>query len=80
MIQKKNINLNEIIWKIHIHKGEALFQSVTRTYIFKNNKLKLLEAPAGFQFSFQVDNHFYFQDVTKGILEYKSGKLFQLKN
>ncbi|KQX00828.1 triple tyrosine motif-containing protein [Flavobacterium sp. Root420] len=80
MIKKKNINLSEIIWKIHIHKGEVLFQSVTRAYIFKNNKLKILEAPARFQFSFQVDNHLYFQDVTKGVLEYKSGKLFQLKN
>ena len=80
MVNKNNINLNEIIWKIHIHKGEVIFQSFTRAYIFKNNKLKLLQAPTRFQFSFQVNNHLYFQDITAGLLEYKNGKLFRLKN
>ena len=80
MVDKKDINLNEIIWKIHIHKGEVIFQSFTRAYLFKNNKLKLLKAPTRFQFSFQINNHLYFQDITDGILEYKNGKLSQLKN
>lgn len=54
LINKDNIKAIDFIWKIHIHKGEVLFQSFTRAYIFKNQKLKLLESPNRFQFSFQV--------------------------
>jgi ligand-binding sensor domain-containing protein/DNA-binding CsgD family transcriptional regulator len=80
MVNTNTAKLAGFIWKIHIHNGEVIFQSFERAYIFKNNKLKLLEAPTKFQFSFQVNNHLYFQDKTAGIVEYKNGKLFQLKN
>ena len=80
MININTVKLTGYIWKIHIHKGEVIFQSFERAFIFKNNKLRLLEAPTKFQFSFQVNNHLYFQDITAGIIEYKNGKLFQLKN
>jgi DNA-binding CsgD family transcriptional regulator/ligand-binding sensor domain-containing protein len=80
MINKSNFKLMDFIWKIHIHNDEVIFQSFERTYIFKNKKIKILEAPKRFQFSFQVKNNLYIQDISMGILEYKNGKLFQLKN
>ncbi len=80
MVNTTKVKLAGFIWKIHIHKGEVIFQSFERAYIYKNNKIRLLEAPTKFQFSFQVNNLLYFQDKTAGILEYKNGKLFQLKN
>ncbi|MGZ9735238.1 triple tyrosine motif-containing protein [Flavobacterium sp. GNP002] len=79
LINNDNIKAIDFIWKIHIHKGEVIFQSFTRAYIFKNQKLKLLESPNRFQFSFQVKDKLYFQDISAGILEYKNGKLFPLK-
>ncbi|PJJ08338.1 regulatory LuxR family protein [Flavobacterium sp. 1] len=80
MVNTAKVKLTGFIWKIHIHKGEVIFQSFERAYIYKNNKIRLLEAPTKFQFSFLVNNHLYFQDKTAGIVEYKNGKLFQLKN
>jgi len=73
---RQNINL---IWRIHIFKGEIIFQSFTKVFILKNNKLTLLNAPQKFQFSFLVNNHLYFQDKSLGILEYKNGKLNSIK-
>ncbi|MBC5839073.1 helix-turn-helix and ligand-binding sensor domain-containing protein [Flavobacterium muglaense] len=68
----------DFIWKIHIYKDEVIFQSFANIYIYKNNQLKILEAPSRFQFSFQVKNHLYLQDVSTGLVEYKNGKLTPL--
>lgn len=77
MVNKKKII--DFIWKIHLFKDEVVFQSFARIYIYKNNKLKIVEAPNRFQFSFQVKNHLYLQDISAGILEYKNDKLYTLK-
>nr|WP_315219688.1 triple tyrosine motif-containing protein [uncultured Flavobacterium sp.] len=68
----KNINL---IWRIHIYKGEVIFQSFTKVFFYKNDKLRFIDAPKKFQFSFLINNRLYFQDKSLGILEYKNGKL-----
>lgn len=72
----RNINL---IWRIHIYKGEVIFQSFTKVFFYKNNKLRVINAPRKFQFSFIVNQHLYFQDKVLGILEYKDQKLVALK-
>lgn len=77
MVNKKKII--DFIWKIHLYKNEVVFQSFARIYIYKNNQLRIVEAPDRFQFSFQVNNHLYLQDISAGILEYKNGKLYPLK-
>lgn len=79
LVNENNIKLIDFTWKIHVLKEEVVFQSFGRAYIYKNNKLRVLEAPNRFQFSFLVDGTLYFQDVSTGILEYKNGKLIQLK-
>ena len=79
-VDKNKIKIIDFIWKIHTFNGETIFQSFARIYIFKNNKLTILEAPKRFQFSFVVRNKLYLQDEGKGILEYKNGKLYQLPN
>ncbi|MCV9929893.1 LuxR C-terminal-related transcriptional regulator [Flavobacterium sp. LS1R49] len=73
--QRKNINL---IWRIHIYNGEVVFQSFTKVFFFKNNKLRSIDAPNKFQFSFLINNRLYFQDKILGILEYKNNKLTPL--
>lgn len=77
MVNKQKII--DFIWKIHLFKNEVVFQSFARIYIYKNNKLKIVDAPKRFQFSFQVKNHLYLQDMSAGIVEYKNGKLYPLK-
>ncbi|WP_230470616.1 helix-turn-helix and ligand-binding sensor domain-containing protein [Flavobacterium cheongpyeongense] len=79
MVSKKdNQNLN-LIWKIHIFNGEVIFQSFAKAFFYKNNSLRVLNAPKKFQFSFVVNNRLFFQDKVLGILEYKDNKLFPLK-
>lgn len=68
----------DIVWKIHINNDEIIFQSFQSLFIFKNNTLKILKPFSRFQFSFQIGNRFYFQDISKGLLEYKKGKLVPL--
>jgi len=79
MIQNKESQNINLIWRIHIHKGEVVFQSFTKAFFYRNNKLRILNAPNKFQFSFLVNNRLFFQDKVLGVLEHKSGKLFSLK-
>ncbi|RVT75727.1 regulator [Flavobacterium sufflavum] len=79
LINKNAIKLIDIIWKTHIHDDEIIFQSFTNAYILKKNKLKILEAPSRFQFSFKVRSRLYIQDHKKGLLEYKNGTLIPLE-
>ncbi|PWA03973.1 triple tyrosine motif-containing protein [Flavobacterium psychrotolerans] len=79
LLNENNIKAIDFIWKIHLFQDEVIFQSFKKVYIFKNNKIKLLKAPNRFQFSFQVKNNLYFQDVAAGILKYNNGKFFALE-
>jgi len=79
LINKNAIKLIDIIWKTHIYNDEIIFQSFTNAYILKKGKLKILEAPSRFQFSFKVGSKLYIQDHKKGLLEYKNGKLIPLE-
>lgn len=69
----------DIAWKIHLYKGEVIFQSFENAYIYKNNKIKILKPISRFQFSFQVENKLYFQDISNGLLEYRDGKLIPIE-
>lgn len=77
MVNKQKII--DFIWKIHLFKNEVVFQSFARIYVYKNNKLKIVDAPKRFQFSFQVKNHLYLQDMSAGVVEYKNGKLYPVE-
>lgn len=75
--KNKNKNIN-LIWRIHFYKGEVVFQSFTKAFFYKNGKLRLVEAPNRFQFSFLIHNKLYFQDRKLGILEYQNNTLIPL--
>ena len=68
----------DIVWKIHIQNEEVIFQSFESIFILSNNILKIIKPYSRFQFSFQVENKLYIQDVSKGLVEYRNGKLFPL--
>jgi DNA-binding CsgD family transcriptional regulator len=69
----------DFVWKIHIIKDEVFFQTFNRTYIYKDNKITILEAPNRFQFSFLANGKLYFQDISSGLLEYNKGTLVPLR-
>lgn len=77
-VDKNVLKLIDIVWKIHIHKGEVFFQSFAKVFIFKNDRLRIANPPSRFQFSFQVNNRLYFQDHKMGLLEYRNGKMIVL--
>ncbi|KAF2512572.1 helix-turn-helix and ligand-binding sensor domain-containing protein [Flavobacterium foetidum] len=79
-VDKNKIKIIDFVWKIHSVNNQVIFQSFARAYIFKNGRLSILKAPKRFQFSFTVNNKIYFQDIEKGILEYRNGKLYSLPN
>ena len=79
LLNKKTLNRIDFIWKIHLYKDEVIFQSFDGIYIYKNNKIKIINAPKRFQFSFLTNSKLYFQDIHSGILEYKNGKLSYIK-
>ena len=79
LIAKKDSQNINLIWRIHIFKGEVIFQSFTKALFYKNDKLNIVDAPRKFQFSFLVNNRLFFQDKVLGILEYKNQKLYPLK-
>lgn len=74
--ESQDINL---IWRIHVVRGEIIFQSFTKAFFYKNNKLNTLNAPKKFQFSFVINKRLFFQDKVLGLLEYKNQKLYPLK-
>ncbi len=75
LIENVNFIKSDFTWKIHILNDEVVFQSFNVAYVYLNDKIKLLEAPNRFQFSYKIDNSIYFQDPSTGILEYKNGSL-----
>lgn len=79
-VDKNKIKIIDFVWKIHSIGDQTIFQSFARAYIFKDDKLTILNAPKRFQFSFVVNGKLYFQDVEKGILEYRNGGLYVLPN
>jgi ligand-binding sensor domain-containing protein/DNA-binding CsgD family transcriptional regulator len=68
------------IWKIYLVGDEVIFQSFKYLFVLKNNEIKIIKAPVRFQFSYQINNSLYIQDVSKGIYTYTSGKLKLLPN
>lgn len=79
-LKDKKKSTIDIIWKIHQLNNEIIFQSFNEAYIYRNNSLKIVKAPSRFQFSFLVNNTLYFQDINKGILIYKEGRLTTIPN
>ena len=79
-LSKKIVKSIDITWKIHLNNDEVIFQSFGNAFIFKNNTLKTLKPFSRFQFSFQVGSRIYFQDVSKGLMEYINGNLYPLVN
>ncbi|MES2486675.1 MAG: regulator, partial [Bacteroidota bacterium] len=56
LVGQNSKNIIDFVWKVHIVNGAVFFQTFYRTYIYKDGKVSILEAPNRFQFSFVVNN------------------------
>lgn len=79
LIGEGNRKLIDFIWRVHVYKNEVIFQSFQKAYIYNGEKLRLLEAPNRFQFSFYINNHLYFQDSSLGLMEYDDEELIPIE-
>ncbi|RIV47482.1 regulator [Flagellimonas pelagia] len=77
-IQGDGYQSTDFIWKIHLLNDEVIFQSFTAAYILKNESITVIPVEGRFQFSFKVKDKVYFQDITKGIVEYQNGNMIPL--
>ena len=80
LVKKNDSKIIDFVWKIHIYKEVVVFQTFEKAYLYKNNSIQVLEAPKKFQFSFVTNGKLYFQDVSKGLMEFRNGSLFPLPN
>ena len=80
LVKKRDSKIIDFIWKIHVYKDIVVFQTFEKAYLYKKKSIYVLEAPKKFQFSFVTNGKLYFQDVSKGLMEFRNGSLFPLPN
>lgn len=66
------------IWKIHELDGSVYFQSNEGLFIYKNNRIRIVKAPARFDFAYIASNTLFINDAVKGLLIYRQGKLLPI--
>ncbi|MBE0637453.1 MAG: hypothetical protein IH598_02930 [Bacteroidales bacterium] len=66
------------IWKIHEAAGGIVFQTFTQLMIYRNDTLKVIEAPGMFHFSFMVNDQLFINDQMQGLFLLKDDQLVQL--
>lgn len=65
----------DFIWKIHIIGDEVVFQAFTGIYSYRSDRLRVVDAPERFQFSFSIEGQLFVQDMKNGLMRYKNGSL-----
>lgn len=64
------------IWNISSFKNKVLFQSYNYAFFVENDSIiEIIKAPSKFQNTFKVNSRLYFNDNSKGLLEYNSGEI-----
>jgi hypothetical protein len=63
----KNLKLSDEIWKIYVDNDRVIFQSFSKIYIYKNNKIEVIKAPSPFLFLHKANNRFFIELLNKGL-------------
>ncbi len=67
------------VWKIYIHPDGIIFQTYHQLFILNGETVDIIKAPSLFHFSYMVNDEYYVNDMSKGLMRYALGKLFYLK-
>jgi len=63
-----------------VRSNEVVFFSSERIFIYKNNKIKVIQSHSNFDEFFKVESNIYVLDNLKGLLELKDDVLIPVKN
>lgn len=66
------------IWKIHELDGVIYFQSNEAIFTYSKNHIKIMKAPARFDFAYIANRTLFVNDAVKGLLIYRRGELVSI--
>jgi len=74
----KGETVTDEIWKIYVDKDRIIFQSFSRIFIYKQNKISVIKSPSSFLFLHTVRNRFFIEVLEKGLFELVGNSLIHL--
>lgn len=77
LIPEEKRNFKDV-WRIYIHPDGVIFQTYGQLMFYRDDTIKIIDAPSSFYFSFLVNNEYYVNDLKKGLMRYALGKLHPL--
>lgn len=66
------------IWRIHKTSSGIVFQSYRAIFIYNNGKIDIVYPKTRFHFSYYVNGILWVYDESKGLMQYRDGKLSQI--
>lgn len=76
----KGVKVSDEIWKIYVDRDRVIFQSFSRIFIYKNEKIEIIKAPSSFLFLHKVNNRYLIEVLDKGLFELSGSKLTYIPN
>ncbi|AZI23926.1 transcriptional regulator [Pedobacter sp. G11] len=76
----KGVKVSDEIWKIYVDWDRVIFQSFSRIFIYKNEKIEIIKAPSSFLFLHKVNNRYLIEVLDKGLFELSGSKLTYIPN
>ncbi|WP_316827153.1 triple tyrosine motif-containing protein [Pedobacter miscanthi] len=76
----KDIKINDEIWKIYVDQDRVIFQSFSKIFIYKNNKIEVVKSPSSFLFLHKVRNRYLIEVLEKGLFELVGNRLIHIPN
>ncbi|MCX2572961.1 ligand-binding sensor domain-containing protein [Pedobacter sandarakinus] len=74
----KGIKITDEIWKIYVDKDQVIFQSFSKIFIYKNNKIKIISSPKSFLFLHKARDRYFVEVLENGLYELVNDKLVYL--
>ncbi|MCA5003541.1 triple tyrosine motif-containing protein [Sphingobacterium bovistauri] len=81
LVKDKSTLKNDEIWKIILNGDEVIFQSFSKSYIYKNKQISIMTADGEpFLFAHYVYNNIFYQQIPSGLHVYAHNKLTAVKD
>ncbi|WP_412465851.1 triple tyrosine motif-containing protein [Pedobacter sp. KLB.chiD] len=71
----KGTKIDDEVWKIYVDQNRVIFQSFSKIFIYKNNKIEVIKSPSSFLFLHKVNHRYFIEILEKGLFELIGNKL-----
>lgn len=71
----KGKKITDEIWKIFVDKDRVIFQSFSKIFIYKNEKIEIISSPKSFLFLHKANNRYFVEVLGIGLHELVGNKL-----